>query len=252
MSTQQEVYAAMLQQMRREFAQDLPERLQEMENLVLQLEHNPSDSRSFEELYRHVHSLKGLGGTMSVPQITSICHQWESLLQEDNVLDESTFSELSFKYIDLLENVGQAARDGDGTLPDCDARLEQLRRNQLQERYPILVAESSRMMKTLIGAILKPHPVHLSTVESGFEALERLIHSRFQCVLLGGELKDLNGLAVAAALRASHSPNRDIPIVLITSSQPELPQLHIEHVLKRDNTLKDSLGNILGKLTGKE
>ncbi|MBB5022502.1 Hpt domain-containing protein [Desulfurispira natronophila] len=248
MSTPHDSYAAMLEQLRQEFVQDLPDRLEQMESMALQLEQNPEDARSFEELYRQVHSLKGVGGTLGIPHITTTCHQWEGLLQEDSAHQQSTFVDLALKYIDVLARIGQVVQEGSGDFQLCEEELDKLRRYHLQERYAVLIAESSRMMKSLFQITLQDLPLHLTVVDSGLEALERLVHNRYHLAVLGGELKELNGTAVAAALRTSTGRNRDIPLVLVTSSEPRIPDVTIEHVLKRDKALADNLKTLMPKL----
>ena len=52
--------------------------------MILKLEENAEDHESFEDLFRRVHSLKGIGGTHDLRIITTICHKLEDQLTDAN------------------------------------------------------------------------------------------------------------------------------------------------------------------------
>jgi chemotaxis protein histidine kinase CheA len=55
-----------------EFLDELPRRCNDLEQAVLSLENQSPGA--FDELFRQVHSLKGTGGGVGIPIITTICH----------------------------------------------------------------------------------------------------------------------------------------------------------------------------------
>lgn len=231
-----------IQHLREEFLQELPERLLVMEQLALQLEKQPDDQQSFTELYRQVHSLKGIGATLYISLMTAACHQWETLFQEGERYRDSAFADLAFRYIDVLAQIGQAVQEGLFECPGCQSQLEQLRQFHLQERYAVLIADSSRMMRSLYRMTLEPFPLQITTADNGLEALEKLLHNPFHMAILGGELKELCAQSIIAALRLNPGRNRRIPIFLVTSSEkPFFEKITIDQVLRRDKDLQENL-----------
>ena len=76
-STNSDTFQQMLLQLRKTFLEDMPEKLDRLESLLLEIEKNGDGGEVFNELYRIVHSLKGSGGTHGLHIITTICHQLE-------------------------------------------------------------------------------------------------------------------------------------------------------------------------------
>lgn len=49
------------------FLEELPERMDRLDQLLIGMEQHGVDSKSFNEFYRTIHSLKGSGGTFGMP-----------------------------------------------------------------------------------------------------------------------------------------------------------------------------------------
>jgi len=235
-------FEAMLRQMRAGFLAELPERCHRLEEAVLCLEADPAAEGLYEELYRNVHSLKGSGGTFGISVITSVCHQFETFLAEHHGHYGQTFGSNALGYIDLLKQAGEVAAQAKPDFQPLEAALDRLRASVLRSREPVLVAESSSMMKALYQQAMAELPVQLTFVENGLEALERLLRSPFRLLIIGRELADLNGMAVIAALRESGSRNRLLPVILVSSSREKPPEhLGVDQILPRDMQLARSL-----------
>lgn len=234
----------LLQGMRERFLDELGERCDRFDNLILALERNPSDRETFDELYRGVHSLKGAGGTHGLPIITRICHQLENLLTEAKgrgQFNEPVISQ-ALAYVDLLRRVEAPGRQENPDYAQVEADLERLREATLKSRHAVLMGETSGMMIGLCQKALDTLPVRIDLVDSGLAALQRLLHEPFDLIILGRELKELNGVAVLAALRASQSRNRHIPAILLTSNRDDIPACAaIDHILARDQKLVTNL-----------
>jgi len=71
-------FSLLLAGMRDDFIRELPERCDLIEESVLAMGQDPAGA--LDDLFCHVHSLKGSGGTFGVPLITRICHQFESFV----------------------------------------------------------------------------------------------------------------------------------------------------------------------------
>jgi CheY-like chemotaxis protein len=91
-------------------------------------------------------------------------------------------------------------------------------------------------------------PVQLSTENDGLVALERLLRQKFDFLIMGKELKTLNGVALAAALRKSESNNRDIKIIVLTSKSGDDLGADIDFVIHRDVHLSSRLSDTVQQL----
>ena len=72
----------MLEDLRVGFITELPTRLEEMEQLMLDLENSSSFTEDYQDLYRHLHNIKGSAGTHGFHIISSICHVFEDKVVE--------------------------------------------------------------------------------------------------------------------------------------------------------------------------
>lgn len=247
MTTNPAILQALLLGIRETFLDELPDRCDSFESLILALENAPTDREAFNELYRGVHSLKGSGGTHGLGILTTICHHLENLLTETAVatdtarFDESLASR-ALAYIDLLRSVEPLARKDNPDFSPVENALDALRLTTRPTLKSGLIAESSSVMARIYQKALVDLPVRMEVTNNGLHALERLMREPFSIAIFGRELMELNGVAVIAALRASQSVNRDIPVVLITSNRDELsPLIRVNAVLPRDQHLAGKL-----------
>jgi chemotaxis protein histidine kinase CheA len=239
-----EAFQHLLQGMRESFLDELPERCDRIEHLILAVEKAPTNRDAFDELYRNIHSLKGSGGTHAVGVITAICHQLETFLTEvanEKKLGEA-FANRALAYVDLIRKVDAPARSETPDYSAVEQGLETLRQSALQSRKAGLVAESSTMMVRIYEAALAPLPVQLSVVNNGLAALELLTREAFDFAIIGGELQNLNGAGVIAAIQASSGINHDLPFMLVTSKSDGIPAgVRPKTVLARDQKLSQNL-----------
>lgn len=245
-----EKFQQMLLEMRRSFVAELPERFEIIEELVIKLEGNPADRNVFDELYRHVHSLKGAGGTHGLVIITKICHQMENILGNLIGIDfDNKATGLVLDYIDMLRRVAKRSLLPDEDFSDIQDELEHSREKLAQGNSSILIAESSLMMAKLCQKTLQNGSVRLALVSDGLSALQSLVHDRFDLLVIGRELSQLNGIAVVAALRMSSNNNSKIPVILLTSNLTQIDKgININSIIVRDQHLTHHLAEMTKRI----
>lgn len=241
-----EAFQALLAKLRDEFLSELAERCDRLDELILVLEKSVTDRDAFDELYRGVHSLKGSGGTHGLNMITTICHQLENLLTEtDERMDFGpAFATRALAYVDLLRRVEQTARSDKQNYAPIETDLDALRHEGLRSKKIGLIVESSAMMSKFYQQALANVPLQLVIVDNGLTALERLLRESFDFVIVGREVRELNGIALMVAVRASQTHNQNIPAILVSSKQGSVP----EHAAFSATILRDQklAGNLLG------
>lgn len=233
-----------LAQLKIAFLAELPDRCDAMEGLILTLARKIDFQENFDKLYRNVHSLKGSGGTYGLPIISTICHQLEDHLEYlngdfDRISDE--FITVCLGYLDLIRQAAHIEDQNTAERNKIEAALLRLRRDILAEKRLGLLVESSPAMSKMCQLALENLPLQLTTATDGLVALERLLHQRFDLLVMGKELHTLNGLALSYALRKSESANRDIPIILLTSESMERSATEANFVIHKDTRLPENL-----------
>ncbi len=207
----------MLAQLRENFLTELPSRCETIGNLVIEFGKTAGDER-FEELYRHVHSLKGSAGTHGLHFLATLFHHLEDHL---NALEQGAptrhFVDACLAWLDLAAESARALRE-EQPLEPFEARLEALRAGLGGQRLGVMLVCSSSYLALLCQQSLEALPVRITRVDNGLEALQRLLHPGFDLLITEKELSQLNGVALTLALRASDSAARDLDIVMLTSS----------------------------------
>lgn len=88
------------------FVEESKEHLQNMNDVLLELEKNPSDIDHINEIFRVAHTLKGMSGTMGFHHMAKLTHEMENLLQavrsEELVLTEEMI-DIIFECFDAID-----------------------------------------------------------------------------------------------------------------------------------------------------
>lgn len=217
-----EMLQKMLRQMRNVFLEEMAERLDPLDNLLLAMEkQGKASDEDFNDLYRGIHSIKGSGGTYGIHIISTICHQFEDQL--NSVADHlsalpQAFFDHAFNYVELIRATADQARKGADSFPEIEKTLLELHDKTFAVERAILVVEGSRLSSKMYLQALTGLPVHTVTMENGYDALLRAMNEPFDILITSLEVPVLNGRALIGALRLSSSPNRNISTILLTSN----------------------------------
>ncbi|HCA27812.1 MAG TPA: hypothetical protein DEP05_09310 [Betaproteobacteria bacterium] len=209
-------------QLRQAFLDELPERLEELERLLLQLENNESPGEPFNEFYRGIHSIKGSGGTFGLHLATTICHQLEDYL---NLLPgkppkfNSHAVDICLQHIDLLRNFVEAIQSGAASFPAIEKKIGALQKEVLgRQEHTALILDNSKVSQNICSQTLENLGFRTVSMDDGYLALMRALTQPFDILITSSELKMLNGEALIAALRLSNSVNKHIKAIMLTSN----------------------------------
>lgn len=198
----------------------MPEKLDRLEHLLLELEQGPAGSEPFNELFRIVHSMKGSGGTFGLHVLTTICHELEDILSATG--GGASFGKdliaASLKYLDLLRMASGQYRAGNEVLPQVEEQLSNLRKQLAPRVSTALLIDNSRLSTKLYLHVLSGLPVKPVVMEDGPNALIRALTEPFDMIIANHELPVLNGAALIAAIRLSGAPGSKTRTVLISSN----------------------------------
>lgn len=235
--------AALMLQMTSSFLHELPEKCHQLEALLLKLE-DPATNHPvvFDELYRKVHSLKGTGGTLGMPIVSSICHALENLLTTAHGKYAPPFADDSLRYVDLLLQVPEASERGD--FAPLQAALEALA--DAVGELSVLVIEPSKTFAHSYRKVLQEHHARETHVTTGMKALEMLLLEKFDAIITARHLSDISTFGVLCGIHYSDNRNRTTPTIVLTSDTTNIPScIPLDHVVKRDGQMLENIGKVL-------
>jgi two-component system chemotaxis sensor kinase CheA len=111
------------------FKAECEERLQRLEQDLLQLEQQPDLKHCLEEVAREIHSVKGAARMLNVKDMEAFSHQFEAVFKtatKDNQLLTTEVIERLYAAVDVLRQLSEIAVNGSGAVIDLDQALAQL------------------------------------------------------------------------------------------------------------------------------
>ena len=80
------------------------------------------------------------------------------------------------------------------------------------------MAEDNPSNQRIIDLFLRPLEADVTIVGDGKQALDALLSSRFDLVLMDMQMPVMDGLEATRSLRASRGPNAEIPVLALTAN----------------------------------
>ncbi len=133
------------------FLDESKEHLQNLSDQIMDLEQNPENMDTINEIFRAAHSLKGMAGTMGYKRMQTLTHDMENVFSE---VRNGTFKvlpgmiDILFKSLDALEeyvnNIQQTTEEGTNDNQDLIDALNSILKNNGE----VVLGESSASAKT--------------------------------------------------------------------------------------------------------
>lgn len=108
------------------FLAESQDHLQSLNERLLDLEKDPTDSEAINEIFRSAHTLKGMSATMGYNAIAELTHDMENVLdlvRNDKLKADENIIDLLFKCIDALQQMVANVSNGD---PDDSVDVKDL------------------------------------------------------------------------------------------------------------------------------
>ncbi len=145
----------------REFVQESEENITQLNNALLELERNPSDEETMDQVFRMAHTLKGNCGAMGFDGASDVAHAIEDRLEDVRAgrLDVSPeLMDTVFEGVDALEGAVQETRQRGEPVSDYTDEIAALR--ALGPGEGDLVPPTDDEVETAIDAADDPDPDH--------------------------------------------------------------------------------------------
>ncbi len=121
------------------FLDETKEHLQNLNTQIMDLEQNPENMDTINEIFRAAHSLKGMAGTMGYKRMQTLTHDMENVFSE---VRNGTFKvqpdmiDVLFRCLDALEeyvaNIQQTTEEGTNDNEDLIKILNDILKNGRQ------------------------------------------------------------------------------------------------------------------------
>ncbi|OQY10256.1 MAG: chemotaxis protein CheA [Marinitoga sp. 4572_148] len=129
------------------FIEEANENLQKLNEELLELENNPDNLERVNEIFRVMHTFKGMAGTMGFDKIATVSHKMESILdkiRKGETRVDSDLIDLLFKTLDALtESIADISNGGKGTLDSLDELVRVLENYNKSETSNNVVEEKN-------------------------------------------------------------------------------------------------------------
>ncbi|WGS64525.1 chemotaxis protein CheA [Marinitoga aeolica] len=106
------------------FIEEANENLQRLNEELLELENNPENLEKVNEIFRVMHTFKGMAGTMGFDKIAKVSHKMENILdkiRKGETKVDTELIDLLFKTLDALnESIVDISNGGKGNLKSLD------------------------------------------------------------------------------------------------------------------------------------
>lgn len=247
MNSQYEHLQAVFDALRIDFLDSLKSRCDFLESLILQINDKCRGSELFDDVYRSTHSLKGAGATHGIQLITAICHHFEDILSHESLNLDRRFVDHALSIVDLLRQIAEQGRSKDvNALAPIALRYEEIKSKYDAGLSSILLVETSKTTSQLIQRFLSSYQVRITVMQDSLHALQRLLHERFDLLIVGMELQNMTGPALIAALQTNQGVNAQTPAILLTSQtgQTKFPLSGVTE-LRRTPDLLHVLGSLI-------
>ncbi len=172
------------------------------------------------QIRRIAHNLKGTGSSFGFPLVTTIAHRLENYAADLEAIDEARARDMQI-YFDYLRDVVSGALDvPEEEFADTVRDLPAKPGLEIPESGPVggeimLVAPTATLTRIIAGEI---HAIghRVIAVKSPFDALEQIVQTGPDAVIVSAVLDWLSGVDLICALKVMPQ-TRDIPVALLTS-----------------------------------
>lgn len=158
----------MFEEVVKEFLVESEENLDQLDRDFLALEESPDDRNLLSSIFRTIHTIKGTSGFLGFSKLEQITHQGEGLLVRlrDGALrlSEDMASELLHmvdSVREILAQIDQTGREGDGNYDQLTASLEALRESESAAASSLQKPET-----TAAASVVNPESASIATVSA--------------------------------------------------------------------------------------
>lgn len=207
-------------ELKNNYIQDVLEKIGLIESLISETDtlEGSFDKDKLNEILGIIHSIKGTSGSFNLDGVSSICHHLEDKIGAFRQEEEKEFVDQILFYIDHLREALECYQSGKQyKLDNFFLKLYGKDESQI-DKIRVLLVDSSQTLRKKLVFDLSNKGYSVASSETGYEALGRLLYENFDYVVISSRTSKLDALPLIFALRNSGCVNKNINIIVITSS----------------------------------
>ena len=212
-----------LKQLRLDFIDGMIDRLDEIEIILTTLrQYDAAFDETFLDLRRHIHSIKGQGGTFDLPAISMIAHKMEDCIEVSPEINDNELHTLEI-YFDRIRNILEAGvNPPEEELPTLlragNLDADKIIKDQNSRVIDILLVMPGGLQRKIIAQELASCGFRLSMFDIPTDALKHALQITPDLVFATQEMVELNGLELARVFNAIEA-TRNRRFILMTSAE---------------------------------
>jgi CheY-like chemotaxis protein/HPt (histidine-containing phosphotransfer) domain-containing protein len=256
----------------------LPEKFDELEQLIIQLEETSELDEILRVIKGIVHSIKGSAGSYDLEFISKVCHHFETCLEQIDPDKESVISYSKSKFFLQINDLLVEYVSSYGILPSFDQEtfekkfieiiegagmeIDLSSINKEKEKklirdvdpslyenpHRLLIVEPVKTFQTIYTNLFRNLPVEIKFESDGYNALGMLLKEKFDSLITSNKTKLLDGNGLIAGLKSSSGQNSNIHSILVTSDK-EIKS-NAEYTIFKNPHLPGEIRSIYEKLLG--
>lgn len=215
-----------LADMRQEFIESSEDRLDEVEEAISRLLANKGKAEyEFLEIKRHVHSIKGMGGSFGFSSVTLWAHALEDYMETAKDIGVDQLWDIQL-FIDRIRDILEGGVDVDGaTVADGIKRLP-LRgvkrdRTGLKEGLSVLLLMPKGIQRKIVGRELTTFGFKVIIAENSLQAIDLGLIHRPEVVISSMVLDRMSGLELANVFNSINTTSHHKCLVITASDELE-------------------------------
>lgn len=224
------------------FVEETNEHLDNMNQQLLKLDSNPADKEAINEIFRSIHTIKGMAGSMQFNKMQQLAHAIEDVLdalRNDKIVASPDLLDLLFQGLDILQsqlsNIESAGEEGD---LEFDELLEKLRAclPGASSNTPLKTQSQGKSINQYVDDVVR------AANEKGYAAYKIHVTLRSDCLLKSARayivFKTLEEFAEIIDSQPSAQDienerfDRDFTLIILTK-EPK------EYIYERINTVSE-------------
>ena len=220
-----------VEQFRREFIETTIERLSTVDDLITAMMENQNADEALGEFLRHIHSLKGQGGTFDFPTITTVAHRLEDYVETAPEHTDSQLKDIQY-FVDVLRRIIESGVDPDpqeitailNSLPvtaqDYD-KVEAFDDHKPIQDVQILLVMPKGTQRKIIGKELAACGFQISNADTPVEAIKYAIDHKPDIIIGSREMEQMGGAEMAQVIQTIEATKDCRVVVAATSAKKD-------------------------------